>query len=94
MFRKTMATVDDRLPEMAQGVGVFFDGLARFYPVERLHTPVTDQLGERSLEVSLDPETKVPHARFTDDETPPMQLFTRWYGFSATFPGCEIYPQT
>ena len=21
----------------------------------------------------------------------PMQLFTRWYGFSYTFPGCEVY---
>jgi hypothetical protein len=21
----------------------------------------------------------------------PMQLFSRWYGFSFTFPGCEIY---
>ena len=21
----------------------------------------------------------------------PMQLFTRWYGFAATFPGCDIY---
>ncbi len=21
----------------------------------------------------------------------PMQLFTRWYGFSFTFPGCKIY---
>lgn len=21
----------------------------------------------------------------------PMQLFTRWYGFAYTFPGCEIY---
>jgi len=21
----------------------------------------------------------------------PMQLFTRWYGFAATFPGCDVY---
>jgi hypothetical protein len=23
--------------------------------------------------------------------TRPMQLFTRWYGFAYTFPGCEVY---
>ncbi len=23
--------------------------------------------------------------------TRPMQLFTRWYGFAFTFPGCEVY---
>ncbi len=34
--------------------------------------------------------------RFAEDGTPveverPLQLFTRWYGFSLTFPGTEIY---
>lgn len=90
-FRRTMVATDDRLPEMAQGLGVFTEELARFYPSDRLASPVRDELGGRELEVARDPQTRVPRARFVDDEPPPMQLFTRWYGFSATFPGCEIY---
>jgi hypothetical protein len=89
-FRKTMVRGDDRLPEMTQGVGVLLDKSARFYPVNRLATPVEDHLGNRALNVSLDPHSRVPRARWADGSLP-MQLFTRWYGFSASFPGCEIY---
>jgi hypothetical protein len=35
----------------------------------------------------------VPFATFTDDNTRPMQLMTRWYGFAFTCPGGEIYGQ-
>ena len=27
----------------------------------------------------------------TQAVTRPMQMFTRWYGFAYTFPGCEVY---
>ncbi len=27
----------------------------------------------------------------TETATRPMQMFTRWYGFAYTFPGCEVY---
>ena len=27
----------------------------------------------------------------TQEITRPLQLFTRWYGFAFTFPGCEVY---
>jgi len=30
------------------------------------------------------------HGAIKDNDRP-MQLFTRWYGFACTFPGCEIY---
>ena len=33
---------------------------------------------------------KVP-AAIWEDESRPFQLFTRWYGFSYTYPGCDIW---
>jgi len=27
------------------------------------------------------------------EEERPNQLFTRWYGFAYTFPGCEVYKE-
>jgi hypothetical protein len=26
-----------------------------------------------------------------DDDSRPFQIFTRWYGFAFSYPGCEIY---
>jgi hypothetical protein len=88
-FRRTMAAPDPRLPELSQGLGVMDGGRQRFYPSDALTKPVTEEWGERSLRVALS-EARIPEAIW-DDGSRPMQLFTRWYGFSLTFPGCELY---
>jgi len=89
-FRQTMGEADSRLPEMEQGLGVVVDDTARFYPTRRLSEPARETIANRNLVVQLDPETRVPVARWPDGSQP-FQLFTRWYGFSFTFPGCSIY---
>jgi hypothetical protein len=48
--------------------------------VLHLHTGETIHQG-RLLDAQGEPQTI----------SRPMQLFTRWYGFAYTFPGCEIY---
>ncbi len=88
IFRRTMHDTDDRFPEMTQGLGVIVDGRAKFYSTAALAEPVEDDWSGAVLRLSIGPD-HVPHAEWTDG-TRPMQLFTRWYGFSATYPGCEV----
>lgn len=88
-FFRTMGAPDKRLPRMSQGLGVVVDEEARFYPLEILDAgTVTDDWNGRTLEVARG-EDRVPFAEW-EDGARPFQLFTRWYGFSYTFPGCAI----
>lgn len=89
-FRKTMGAADDRLDAMVPGLGVIVGDVRRFYPMHSLATPVSDEIGGAQLRVSMGELDGTPHARFADG-TEPMQLMTRWYGFSYTYPGCELY---
>lgn len=89
-FRKTMAAADDRLPEHTQGLGVIVDGEARFYPKAAIAGGVDDRWGARVLRLGVDPRDGIPRATWTDGGAP-MQLFARWYGFSYTYPGCEVF---
>lgn len=90
-FRGTMGPRDERLPERTQGLGVQVDDQACFYPSDALTRPITVKLGRRSLRVTLGEHDRVPAAEPLDSGERPFQLYTRWYGFSFTFPGCEIY---
>lgn len=90
-FRGTMGPADTRLPEHVSGLGITIDGSAKFYPVSRLSAgPVTDTLAGHELTVVLDPVDRVPRATLATGEMP-MQLFTRWYGFAYSYPGCAIF---
>jgi len=91
-FRGTMEPVDPRLPEMCMGLGVVA-GVPRFYSLEQIKEAgeLEDQLQGRAVRIRVDPASKVPVAAFLDDGSRPLQLFTRWYGFSATYPGCEVW---
>jgi hypothetical protein len=95
-FRKTMSSVDDRLPEMASGLGVITDKVQRFYSVQaikRAGGEIEDQLDGHSILVYIDADDQTPHAIFNHEigEQRPMQLFSRWYGFSLTYPECDVY---
>jgi hypothetical protein len=95
-FRKTMSSVDTRLPEMTSGLGVITDHVQRFYPVQAIKEAggkLQDQLDGQLITVYIDPDDQVPHAIYDSrkDEERPMQLFSRWYGFYLTYPDCEIY---
>ncbi len=89
-FRKTMADADERLHEHTNGLGVMVDGEACFYPMSAIGGGVEERWGERTLRVSIDGRDGIPRARWADGSLP-MQLFARWYGFSATYSGCRIY---
>jgi hypothetical protein len=96
MFRKTMGSSDDRLPPHTHGLGVMLGSgkgsstEARFYPMSVIGSGLEDAWGDRQLEVRVGEDDHVPFARWSDDGARPMQMFSRWYGFSYTFPNCTI----
>ncbi len=89
-FRKTMAEVDPRLPEMEQGLGVMADGQARFFATRDIGDGIDDDWDGRTLRVEVGPIDRVPFAVWGDGKRP-LQIFTRWYGFSFNYPGCGIF---
>ena len=89
-FRRTMGPPDSRLAEMTMGLGLFTKNHQRFYPLERIGEGVVDIWRGRSLRIVCDPMNGIPIARYRDNSRP-LQMFTRWYGFSYTFPGSEIF---
>jgi hypothetical protein len=79
------------LPDRTQGLGVIAGDEACFFPVDRLARPATVVLGGRRLRVYRGEDDDVPTADPLDGKERPFQVYTRWYGFSFTFPECEIY---
>ncbi len=90
-FGKTMGEADERLPRLAIGLGVVVDRRARFFPMRALAEPVVEDWSGRALRISLGDLDGAPHATWVDEGSHPMQLLARWYGFSSTYPGCELY---
>ena len=92
-FRNTMGQVDDRLPEMTQGLGIFEGQRGVFYPMDRIPPGGLEDLwqGRRILlrKGALD---RIPRAIYADDpNSRPMQLLMRWYGFCLSFSEVSIY---
>lgn len=90
LFRRTMTKQDTRLPEMELGLGVIGEREQRFYPLARLGSGLTDEFEGSTLEVGIEADNGIPYAK-REDGTRPQQLFCRWYGFSVSFKGCEVY---
>lgn len=92
-FRWTMqAKPDPRLPELTQGLGVICDGEAKYYPFSAIPTEgLKDRWLNRNLRIERGVIDGVPRAVWLDTGIKPMQLLARWYGFSYTYPNCEIY---
>jgi len=95
-FRWTMQSEPDpRLPELTQGLGVIFNGIAKYYPLSAIPSSgLEDRWLNRTLRVQLGEIDGVPRAIWNETNEQPMQLLTRWYGFSFTYPDCEIYKLT
>ena len=89
-FYTTMTKRDRRLRRMDQGLGVVVGDRAVFYPKAALERAVHDRWGERELRVWIRDVDGIPTAEWRNGSLP-FQLFSRWYGFSFTYPGCEIY---
>jgi hypothetical protein len=93
-FRSTMSReVDPRLDEMTQGLGVIVDDQGRFYPMERIPDGgLVDDWNGRAMRIDRRAADGVPQAEWEDGDNKPMQLLSRWYGFSFTYPECRIVP--
>ena len=86
--------VDPRLDRLTQGLGVIVGNKAKYYPMQR--SPLNglqDHWLGRILSVQRGTIDGVPRAHWQDTNEEPMQLLSRWYGFSFTYPHCEIYGQ-
>jgi hypothetical protein len=90
MYRATVGPIDQRLAKFTDGLGVVAGSRACFYPLERIGIGVSDKWDGRFLNVTLPPETRIPGAVWEGGKRP-LQFFVRWYAFSSTYPGCEIY---
>ena len=96
-FRRTMAgAIDDRLDKMTQGLGVIVDKMAKYYPMSAVPKggSIEDVWMDRPIKIERGAIDGVPKATWLDNGEVPMQLLTRWYGFSFTYPGCKIYDVT
>lgn len=94
-FRNSMAAaIDPRLPEGEQGLGLMTaDNQGRFYPLKCIPKGGTleDEWQGRTIRITRNALDDVPTALWIDDNTLPMQLLSRWYGFAFTYPDCDIY---
>lgn len=92
-FRWTLQNdPDPRLPELTQGLGVIVDGRAKYYPLSTIPAGgLEDKWLNRPLHVQRAKIDGVPIAAWSGTNERPMQLLTRWYGFSFTYPNCEIF---
>jgi len=94
-FRKSMhKEIDSRLPEGEQGLGLMDDlDHGKFYPVKSIPKggEIEDEWLGRKLRIERNALDGVPFATWVDTNEAPMQLLSRWYGFSFTYPSCEIY---
>ncbi len=94
-FRKSMhKAIDPRLPEGEQGLGLV-DGTeqGKFYPVKMIPKggEVIDEWLGHKVRINRNALDGVPFATWLETGEQPMQLLSRWYGFSFTYPDCEIY---
>lgn len=84
--------VDPRMDGLAQGLGVIVGKGAKFYPMARIpRSGLEDHWQGRMLQVQPGIIDGVPRAHWQDTKEEPMQLLSRWYGFSFTYPQCEIF---
>lgn len=94
-FRSSMnAKIDDRLPEGENGLGVMDENNhAKFYPLKTIAKggSISDEWMGRTLIIERGRIDGTPRARWADGSGRPMQLLTRWYGFSFTYPDCDIF---
>ena len=94
-FRRSMhREIDARRPEMEQGLGVINEhDEGKFYPMRSIPKggKEEDVWNGRVLIIERNETDGVPFARWKESNEPPMQLLTRWYGFSFTYPNCDIF---
>lgn len=70
-FRKSMKVIDDRLPEMEMGLGVWQSPKkAKFYPlsvIKKHNNYLWDSLGDRNILIYISPSTHTPCSIYVDN---------------------------
>jgi len=92
-FRRTFGHPDGRREELELGLGVVADGCARFYPASELAKrggPFVDRVGRAEVRVDQD-GSGLGRAQAVDAAAAPFVVWGRWYGFAASFPGCDVW---
>ncbi|MFC4076178.1 DUF3179 domain-containing (seleno)protein [Salinithrix halophila] len=92
-FRFSMGKRDTRLSDMVSGLGIYTKNTKRFYTIRTIQEAggaINDRIDGRTVSITLNVDGH-PQAVFDDTGEKPMQLYSRWYGFAYTFPGCELY---
>lgn len=85
--------IDPRLPKLTLGLGVVVGKKAKYYPVDNIPSSesIRDIWGNRIIIIDRTGIDGIPQAIWEDTGKMPMQLLSRWYGFSFTYPNCEIF---
>ncbi|MFK7904546.1 MAG: DUF3179 domain-containing (seleno)protein [Chitinophagales bacterium] len=71
-FRASMLTIDDRLPEMEMGLGVWEGKTARFYPLQMIKDNgnyLFDGFRDKELLIYISPTTHTPSAMYLEEIT-------------------------
>lgn len=92
-FLRSFDHHDERRVELELGLGVVADGCARFYPaceIAKRGGPFLDRVGATTVRVAPDAQG-VARAELVDAGTEPFYVWGRWYGFAASFPGCDVW---
>jgi len=94
-FRKSMDAKDDRLDEHEIGLGIVVNNQAKFYEINKIIKAgvIEDSFSGEKLIIHFDEKSKTPRCIIQDKDTLPLQLYTRWYGFSYTYKQCQIYQE-
>lgn len=85
-------SVDPRMDRLTQGLGVIVGKKAKYYPMDLIPLGgFQDNWLGRILCIQRGAIDNVPRAYWQDTNEEPMQLLSRWYGFSFTYPNCEFF---
>jgi len=92
-FLRSFDHHDPRRDDMELGLGVVTGGCARFYPARelaKLGAPFVDRVGGTAVRVDHDARG-LGRAAPADAAAAPFVVWGRWYGFAASFPGCDVW---
>lgn len=94
-FHRTMSVVDDRLPEMTQGLGILEGREGVFYPINRIPPQgIRIIWHDQPICIGNCEIDRLPYTVFEHDQDHrPMQLLMRWYGFSLTTADVRVYSE-
>ena len=93
-FKASFILNDDRREEKEMGIGIWDGRKAKFYPLDSIISKETiedEDFFDSKIIVNNNSVTKIPEVVFSNGKDTGYFVFTRWYSFAQTFPGCDIF---